>query len=84
MKTKDVVIVSGARTAIGEFGGTLKSVKTTELGSLVIKEALNVGFHDPRVTVAHIPHQFLHRRVATAAPSEPMRAVVKKPLKNRL
>ncbi|MBN1365144.1 MAG: acetyl-CoA C-acetyltransferase [Syntrophaceae bacterium] len=37
---KDVVIVSGARTAVGEFGGSLKDVKTVDLGALVIKETL--------------------------------------------
>ena len=37
---KDVVIVSGARTAVGEFGGSLKGVKTVDIGALVIKEAL--------------------------------------------
>lgn len=36
----DVVIVSGARTAIGTFGGSLKDVPVVELGALVIKEAL--------------------------------------------
>ena len=37
---KEAVIVSGARTAVGEFGGSLKGVKTVDLGALVIKEAL--------------------------------------------
>jgi acetyl-CoA C-acetyltransferase len=37
---KEVVIVSGSRTAVGEFGGLLKGVKTVDLGALVIKEAL--------------------------------------------
>ncbi|HPD57742.1 MAG TPA: acetyl-CoA C-acetyltransferase [Smithellaceae bacterium] len=37
---KEAVIVSGARTAVGEFGGSLKGVKTADLGALVIKEAL--------------------------------------------
>ncbi|MBN1771532.1 MAG: acetyl-CoA C-acetyltransferase [Deltaproteobacteria bacterium] len=37
---KDVVIVSGARTAVGSFGGSLKSVKVVDLGALVIKEAI--------------------------------------------
>ena len=37
---KEAVIVSGARTAVGEFGGALRGVKTVDLGSLVIKEAL--------------------------------------------
>jgi acetyl-CoA C-acetyltransferase len=37
---EDVVIVSGARTAVGSFGGSLKGVKTVDLGALVIKEAI--------------------------------------------
>ncbi len=37
---KDVVIVSGARTAIAKFGGALKSVPVVDMGALVIKEAL--------------------------------------------
>ncbi|HDQ04104.1 MAG TPA: acetyl-CoA C-acetyltransferase [Deltaproteobacteria bacterium] len=37
---KEAVIVSGARTAVGEFGGSLKGVKTADLGALVIKESL--------------------------------------------
>jgi acetyl-CoA C-acetyltransferase len=36
----EIVIVSGARTAIGSFGGSLKDVPVTKLGALVIKEAL--------------------------------------------
>jgi len=35
-----VVIVSGVRTAIGNFGGSLKDVPAVKLGSTVIKEAL--------------------------------------------
>lgn len=35
-----VVIVSGVRTAIGNFGGSLKDVPVVKLGSIVIKEAL--------------------------------------------
>ena len=37
---KEVVIVSGCRTAIGTFGGSLRDVPAINLGSLVIKEAL--------------------------------------------
>ena len=36
----DVVIVSGARTAIGVFGGSMKDIPVVKLGSLVIREAL--------------------------------------------
>jgi acetyl-CoA C-acetyltransferase len=37
---RDVVIVSAVRTAIGDFQGSLSTVPATELGALVIKEAL--------------------------------------------
>jgi len=37
---REVVIVSGARTAVGSFGSALNGVKTVDLGSLVIKEAV--------------------------------------------
>jgi acetyl-CoA C-acetyltransferase len=39
------VIVSGARTAIGAFGGSLKDTPTTELGRVVIEQAIErAGF----------------------------------------
>lgn len=38
---REVVIVSAVRTAIGSFGGSLKDVPAAELGSIVIKEAVN-------------------------------------------
>ncbi len=37
---KDVVIVSAVRTAIGAFGKSLKDVPATELGAIVIREAV--------------------------------------------
>jgi acetyl-CoA C-acetyltransferase len=37
---RDVFIVSAARTAIGNFLGTLKNFKATDLGGFAIKEAL--------------------------------------------
>jgi len=37
---REVVAVSGARTAIGAFGGSLKDIPVVELGAAVIKEAL--------------------------------------------
>ena len=36
----EVVIVSSVRTAVGSFGGTLKSTPVVDLGSIVLKEAL--------------------------------------------
>ncbi len=46
----DAVIVSGARTAVGEFGGSLKGVSVVEIGKLVIKEALKRAGLRPAVT----------------------------------
>jgi acetyl-CoA C-acetyltransferase len=37
---RDVVIVAGARTPVGSFGGSLKSVPVVDLGALVLKETL--------------------------------------------
>lgn len=37
---KEVVIVSAVRTAVGSFMGSLSGVKATDLGGIVIKEAL--------------------------------------------
>lgn len=37
---KEIVIASAVRTAIGSFGGSLKSVSAVELGKTVVKEAL--------------------------------------------
>ncbi|MEJ6023481.1 acetyl-CoA C-acetyltransferase [Ramlibacter sp. PS4R-6] len=40
MKDTDIVIVSAVRTAVGKFGGSLAKIPATELGAIVIKEAL--------------------------------------------
>ena len=37
---EDIVIVSATRTAVGKFGGSLAGIAATDLGALVIKEAL--------------------------------------------
>ncbi|MFO7964707.1 MAG: acetyl-CoA C-acetyltransferase [Desulfobacterales bacterium] len=47
---KDVVIVSGSRTAIGSFGGSLQSVPATQLGALVIKDVMNRAGLKPTVS----------------------------------
>ena len=38
---REAVIVSGSRTAIGNFGGSLKSVPVVELGTIVMKDVIN-------------------------------------------
>ncbi|KWK49963.1 beta-ketothiolase BktB [Burkholderia stagnalis] len=37
---REVVVVSGVRTAIGDFGGSLKDFPPTELGAKVVREVL--------------------------------------------
>ncbi len=39
--TKEIVIASACRTAIGKFGGSLANIPAVELGAIVIKEAVN-------------------------------------------
>ena len=36
--TREVVVVSGVRTAIGTFGGSLKDTPPTELAALVVRD----------------------------------------------
>ncbi len=56
----EVVIVSGSRTAIGTFGGGLKDVPVTELGAVVMKEALK------RVNLKPVSNDIMH----SAAPDK--------------
>ncbi|AVO34540.1 beta-ketothiolase BktB [Ottowia oryzae] len=37
---REVVVVSGVRTAIGTYGGSLKDIAPVDLGAIVVKEAL--------------------------------------------
>ena len=54
---ENVVLVSGVRTAIGGFGGSLKDVSDSDLGSLVIGEAIRRSGVQPyeidEVVMAH-------------------------------
>ncbi len=47
---KEAVIVSGARTAVGEFGGSLKGISVAEMGKIVIKEAIKRAGLRPAVS----------------------------------
>jgi acetyl-CoA C-acetyltransferase len=49
---EDVVIVSGVRTPVGTFGGSLKTTSVVQLGALVLKEALKKVSLRPVVTEA--------------------------------
>ena len=43
-----VVILSGVRTAIGDYGGSLKDLPPTELAAKGVKEALSRASVDPK------------------------------------
>jgi acetyl-CoA C-acetyltransferase len=51
--TRQIVVVGGVRTAIGKFGGSLKDVPPTELGSTVVREVLSRTGVDPK-DVGHV------------------------------
>jgi acetyl-CoA C-acetyltransferase len=53
MSNREVVVVSGARTAIGDYGGTLKELPATKLGSVAIKEAVTRAKIEP-ARVGHV------------------------------
>ena len=53
MSTREVVVVSAARTAIGGYGGSLKDTAPTKLGSIAIKEAVARAKIDPS-SVGHV------------------------------
>ncbi len=47
---KEVVIVSGARTAVGTFQGSLKDVPAAQLGAICIRESLKRAGLKPKAT----------------------------------
>src|SRR5918911_4594589 len=49
----EVMVVAGARTAIGDYGGAFKDVPPTKLGSIAIREALTRAKVDP-ASVGHV------------------------------
>jgi acetyl-CoA C-acetyltransferase len=53
MSTREVVVVSGARTGIGDYGGSLKDFAPTKLGAIAIKEAVARAGIDPK-SIGHV------------------------------
>jgi acetyl-CoA C-acetyltransferase len=47
---KEVVIVSGARTAVGNFLGALKDISAAQLGAICIRETLKRAGLKPKAT----------------------------------
>jgi len=53
MSNREVVVVSGARTAIGDYGMSLKEMPATKLGAIAIREAVARAKVDP-ASVGHV------------------------------
>jgi len=53
MSQRQVVVVSGARTAIGDYGGALKDLAATRLGAIAIREAVARAKIDP-AAIGHV------------------------------
>src|SRR5205085_11377941 len=51
--TREVVILSGARTAIGGYGGSLKDIPPSELAALCVREAVSRAGIEPK-EVGHV------------------------------
>lgn len=51
--TREVVVVSGARTAIGDYGGSLRELPATRLGAIAIGEAVRRAGVEP-AAVGHV------------------------------
>jgi acetyl-CoA C-acetyltransferase len=53
MSKREVVVLAGARTAIGDYGGALKDFAPTKLGAIAIREAVARAKVDP-AAVGHV------------------------------
>ncbi|KPF91675.1 acetyl-CoA acetyltransferase [Novosphingobium sp. AAP83] len=60
---EDIYIVGGVRTAIGDFGGSLKSFYPSDLGGMVVAEALNRA----GVAPADVEHVVIGQVMPTSA-----------------
>ncbi|MFN3469604.1 MAG: acetyl-CoA C-acyltransferase family protein [Novosphingobium sp.] len=64
----DIYIVSGARTAIGSFGGSLASLRPAETGAIVIREAI--------ARAGITPDKVQNVVIGTVVPTQPKDAYV--------
>ncbi|MDB5899175.1 MAG: Acetyl-CoA C-acetyltransferase-like protein [Ramlibacter sp.] len=71
---EDIVIVSAVRTAVGKFGGSLAKIPATELGAIVIKEALARARIDP----AQVSEVIMGQVLAAGAGQNPARQALLK------
>jgi acetyl-CoA C-acetyltransferase len=60
MSQREVVILSGVRTAIGDYGGSLKDFPPSELGARVVREAVARAKIDPAAVGQCVIGNVLH------------------------
>jgi acetyl-CoA C-acetyltransferase len=65
----DIVIVAATRTAVGKFGGSLAKIAATDLGALVVKEALARA----RLDAAQVGEVIMGQVLAAGAGQNPAR-----------
>lgn len=68
MNKREIVILSGVRTAIGDYGGALKDMAAAELGARVVREAISRAGVDPQ--------QIQHGVIGSVLLSEPRDAYI--------
>jgi acetyl-CoA C-acetyltransferase len=71
---QDIVIVSAVRTAVGKFGGSLAKIAASDLGAIVIKEALARAKVDP----AQVSEVIMGQVLAAGAGQNPARQALLK------
>jgi len=69
---EDIYIVSGVRTAVGDFGGSLKSFMPSELGGMVATEALKRAGVEPEA----VEHVVIGQVMPTSARDEMLSRVI--------
>ena len=57
---REVVVLSGARTAIGDYGGALKELAPTELAGQIIREAVKRAKVDPKTVDSLVLGNVIH------------------------
>jgi acetyl-CoA C-acetyltransferase len=82
MVGRDVVVLSGVRTAVGKYGGSLKDMPPADLGAMVVREAVARSGVEPSEVGHTVFGNVIHTetrdmylsRVASASRSRPRRS----------